>query len=581
MTQTPPWIRQLSEFTTIHSSATYNQLIQKLSSDYTSSIRGTYLLSTSDGRPLSLITDGDIRRGLAKFYDSNVQLSTFARLSHCTLDVSNLHLSNAIQISNQIKAASLSANLSEVPRYVPVTGNSKYLFVIDTVKLGTHLNKTESLPRSIAVIGLGYVGLTLAVSLANKGYHTCGYDIDVTLVESLNRGVPHISEPNLHDMLRLAQNCGTLKFLPMEMISDHEAYIICVGTSIVNNVLDSEPLNSAVRSVLSVAPEYSHLYLRSTVPIGFCSELSKVYNITSADYSPYIFLSFVPERTIEGNAIAELNSLPQVIGSISEESLRNAKRLWSTLSASIVECESIEEAELIKLISNSYRDLVFGFANQVALVCESYNINAHSLIERANDNYPRNTIPSPSPGVGGYCLTKDPLLYESCINDSKFILSRNARAINCYAAEAPIRAFENWMRSNYNFDEPLLILVVGLSFKGHPATTDIRSSPSLVLLDYFFSNSINCDILDFSHLALGRLNNDSAFHLLDKVPSASALANYDGIFVMNNHLSNTSLKLSDFTCSARPKIFFDGWHQFPYIYRSAANIFYSTMGKLG
>ena len=95
-----------------------------------------------------------------------------------------------------------------------------------------------------------------------------------------------------------------------------------------------------------------------------------------------------------------------------------SSKILECIKITVVTAESLEAAEMIKLINNSYRDLRFAFSNSVALICDKYNIDAHTVINQANDGYPRDPIASPSPGVGGCCLTKDPLLFACTDWDS-------------------------------------------------------------------------------------------------------------------------------------------------------------------
>src|SRR5439155_1709776 len=117
-----------------------------------------------------------------------------------------------------------------------------------------------------------------------------------------------------------------------------------------------------------------------------------------------------PERTMEGKAIEELRSLPQVIGGLRSGCADIASALFSTVTPTIVRVASLEEAEMVKLANNGFRDLIFAFSNEIAEICSHFNIDAIRILGAANRGYPRDRIPVPSPGVGGTCLLKDPYL---------------------------------------------------------------------------------------------------------------------------------------------------------------------------
>ena len=139
------------------------------------------------------------------------------------------------------------------------------------------------------------------------------------------------------------------------------------------------------------------------------------------------FVSFAPERTEEGNAMKELTTLPQIIGGFDEISIKKTKFIFEKITNNIVILDNFEEAEMVKLLNNSFRDYVFAFSNQVTRIANNYNLDIINVINSANYKYPRNPIPLPSPGVGGPCLTKDPYIFENSVknfDDLLFIKSR-------------------------------------------------------------------------------------------------------------------------------------------------------------
>ena len=152
-------------------------------------------------------------------------------------------------------------------------------------------------------------------------------------------------------------------------------------------------------------------------------------------------LSFAPERTLEGSALQELRNLPQIISGFSDACLKKSSEFFDKFCNNTVEVESLESAEMAKLACNTYRDLKFSFANELSSICEQYNINSRKLISKINFDYERAGIPLPSPGVGGYCLTKDPIIYThpSRKPSIPIELGRVSRKINEYAAQSPNR----------------------------------------------------------------------------------------------------------------------------------------------
>jgi nucleotide sugar dehydrogenase len=178
-----------------------------------------------------------------------------------------------------------------------------------------------------------------------------------------------------------------------------------------------------------------------------------------------------PERTIEGNALAEICNLPQIVGGVDEISGQVSKAFFENFVSEIILVESSEAAELIKLANNTYRDLTFAFANELTKVAMEFRIGGRNLIRAANLNYPRSQIPLPGPS-GGPCLTKDPwILVQSAVSRGVTAdLARISREIN----EAIVS-----VHLDKHLDKCLSGLkasILGLAFKGQPLTTDTRGS---------------------------------------------------------------------------------------------------------
>ena len=169
----------------------------------------------------------------------------------------------------------------------------------------------------------------------------------------------------------------------------------------------------------------------------------------------------------------ELTSLPQIVGGLTNTCAEKSTAFWQTLTDGVVRVDSLEASELVKLVNNGYRDISFAFANGLALLADRFNLDASRIISAANEGYPRNPIPRPSPGVGGYCLTKDPYLYSSVDCESPHsLLSRQGRSVNEKAALYPVEAVNNFYECGLS-TSALNILIVGIAFKGLPETNDL------------------------------------------------------------------------------------------------------------
>lgn len=541
--------------------------------------QGDIIGAILDGRRLlGSLSDGDIRRYL---------LSDSADI---TSDAVDKAMSNHAVSVKEREVDSIPKILSSLDRKI------KSIFVVDEsgdycYTLGLEDNgeifeggNDAFANQRIVVVGLGFVGLTLAVHIAKAGFSVVGVDANTVVVESLSDRVAPFFEQGLQSSLDgLSESSLSFENGITKADGDTKTtFIVAVGTPISNGEADVSQLKGAINNVAENINNGDLLIIRSTVPIGTCSGfVTSLMSEKSLVAGENYFLAMAPERTAEGVALSELQTLPQIIGADDSISLHLADRFFSEFSASTISVGSTVAAETCKLVCNSWRDLGFGFANELAILCEANDIDAFDLINSCNFGYKRMTLPLPSPGVGGYCLTKDPLLYAS--SGAKLPgafsgnLSIDARKANVIAGMAPDRALENFIRRvDPEKTKKLKLLVCGLTFKGAPETDDIRYSTSIEFIDRAISMGHDVIVTDSSDVVLSKVKNRlSVFSLRHKVEK-----DVDAIFVLNNNPENTNLNYSDWLISEGEKLFFDGWHQFNG-YRHAFEdkaVKYATMG---
>ena len=259
--------------------------------------------------------------------------------------------------------------------------------------------------KKILVIGGGFVGLTLSAKLIKtKNTTVTVLEVDTNRLASLSSGNFHVNEPGLHSILLNAIAEKTLNFAGVVSSSDYDAVFICIGTplSIISENLPGN-IFSLVNLVSSCMRKNGMVFLRSTVEIGTTEKFAaSVQKTGRADISTY----FLPERTAEGVALIELDTLPQIIGAASNSKIELVNEFLLEIGFTIVKCSNAESAEFVKLISNAWRDTIFGVSNEIALMADTTGLDAAEIIYVANYKYPRANIPSAGP-VGGPCLYKD------------------------------------------------------------------------------------------------------------------------------------------------------------------------------
>ncbi|RCV56553.1 nucleotide sugar dehydrogenase [Marinitenerispora sediminis] len=330
----------------------------------------------------------------------------------------------------------------------------------------------------VAVVGLGYVGLPLALALAGTGARVVGVDTSARVRESLAAGRPLFVEPGVEEALRAL---SPEEFAITDRLPDTppRAVIICVGTAVHadSREPDLRHLRAAAAHVAEHVADDTLVIVRSTVPVGTCREIV-LPQLRRRVTDP--LLAFCPERIIQGRAMAELASLPQIIGGLDRTSAARAGELLKSVAGDQITVSSLEAAEMIKLICNAHTDLLYGFGNEIALLAAPLGLDADELISAANLRYPRPDLARPG-FVGGSCLTKDPylLLHTAERAGHRPPLVAAAREINeqvpGHVVERVLAALERAGRPA----ETAKVLVCGIAYKGRPVTDDVRGAASV------------------------------------------------------------------------------------------------------
>ncbi len=294
--------------------------------------------------------------------------------------------------------------------------------------------------RNIAVFGLGFVGLPLALSFAMKKNNVWGVDIDKNLVDDLNRGITqHLElykEKAVQDILGEELASGRFKAFSdgLSVMRQCKAIIITVGIPVQNNHYNWEQLTDACRLIGQGLKPNDLVLVRSTVVPGTTRNfilpiLEKESGLKAgADF----FLAYSSERIAEGRAFDEFENMPVILAGIDRKSTEQALELISTISSAPITCANqLEEVETAKLMENISRDVNIAMANEFARFCKSIDVNVFEVIKAAN-THTRVNILTPGAGVGGYCLPNalPYLLVRAKENELDLPLLRTARQVN-------------------------------------------------------------------------------------------------------------------------------------------------------
>jgi UDP-N-acetyl-D-mannosaminuronic acid dehydrogenase len=377
----------------------------------------------------------------------------------------------------------------------------------------------------VIIVGAGYVGLTLGVASAKVGHEVFFVDINVQTVEKLNQRIPMFYESGLQESLEiLFKEREHIAFTSMGALLQYTKlqstiFVISLGTPLGS---DSKallgPVVDVTREVASHMTHQDLIVLRSTVAVGTSRYLlTHIPEITN--------LSFCPERTIEGKALEELCFLPQIISGNTPPAERMAHDYFSTITSSVVKAANLETAELIKLASNSFRDLNFAFANLLALISQQHNVNVNELISLANFRYDRNKIALPGL-VGGPCLEKDSYILSQSFTGKEVDLLIDARHLN----EAFPSQAMTFMKRN-GVSKCTKVLVCGAAFKGKPITSDTRGSFVFEIVEGLQQLGVQNDSITILDPKVSEL-----IHGINVVNSPSqADVKYDYMIQLTNH----------------------------------------------
>ncbi|MBB5870040.1 UDP-N-acetyl-D-mannosaminuronic acid dehydrogenase [Allocatelliglobosispora scoriae] len=340
--------------------------------------------------------------------------------------------------------------------------------------------------RTVAVIGLGYVGSCIAATLADRGLDVVGVDADSRLIDELNNGYCRFREAELSETILPVIASGKLRVTTdYAAISAADVVLIAVGTPVNDDgSLADRQLRGASESLARYIRAGQLIVLKSTVPPGttkgLVRELLEASGLTAGtDFH----LAFTPERLAEGTALAELRTFPIVVGGLTPECTAIAAEFWKqALNVRVIPQDSSEAAEIIKLADNWWIDLNIALANELAKFCALFDVDVLDVISAAN-SIPKGkgnvNILTPSVGVGGSCLTKDPwMVWQSAGRKGLEIhTTRVGREVNAGMPDYTAQLILDQLAEAGKDPATATVAVLGLAFKNN--TGDLRATPTL------------------------------------------------------------------------------------------------------
>lgn len=329
--------------------------------------------------------------------------------------------------------------------------------------------------KKVCVMGLGYIGLPTASFLGTKGYQVHGVDISPNVVDTINRGDVHITEPELDVLVKSAVQSGNLK-AALEP-AEADIFIIAVPTPLNGS---NEPEMSAVTNATDAISPYikpgNIVILESTSPVGTTDRLvADRLRELGHKVGDEIHVAHCPERVLPGRILAELVGNDRIVGGIDDTSTTKAADFYREFVAGEVLETTAATAELAKLSENTFRDVNIALANELSMICDDMDVDVWDLIALAN-RHPRVSILQPGPGVGGHCIAVDPWFIVAAA-PSQARLIRTAREVNIAKPEWVV---DKIRARAEKFKRPT-IACLGLAYKAD--IDDLRESPALDVVE--------------------------------------------------------------------------------------------------
>lgn len=325
----------------------------------------------------------------------------------------------------------------------------------------------------ISVIGLGYIGLPTALMLAVQGNRVIGTDRNAAVVQSLQQRKLTFRETGMPELFKRAIGAG-ISFTTEYPQAD--VYIIAVPTPYDkgSKKVDMQHIVAAVQRVLTVCPEGSVIVIESTVSPG---SIDRHVRPIVAGAAKGVKLAHAPERIIPGAMLYELEHNSRTIGVDDPQTGALLRQIYASFCKGEIVLTDIRSAEMSKVVENTFRDINIAFANELAKICRSDNMDVYEIIRIAN-KHPRVHILNPGPGVGGHCISVDPwFLVGDYPGLTNIILA--ARKINDSMPAFVLGRVYELMQERHMTDFSR-VGIYGLTYKEN--VDDVRESPSLQLL---------------------------------------------------------------------------------------------------
>ncbi len=346
------------------------------------------------------------------------------------------------------------------------------------------LAKFEDRSAVLGVIGLGYVGLPLAVEMARSGYFTRGFEISERVAERVNTGDSHIGDVPSEVLAPLVQEKRLEATTDMSRLSECDVVSICVPTPL-NKIKDPDLsfVISAAEAIKSVLRPGQLIILESTTYPGTTDEvLLPLFEQTGLQVGVDFFLCFSPERVDPGNPVWHTRNTPKVLGGVTPVCTEVGLAIYRNIFDTMVEVQNARAAELVKVYENTFRMINIALANEMAQACEKLDLSVWGVIEAAATKPFGFMKFTPGPGLGGHCIPLDPhyLSWKMRTLQFKTRMIELASEINAEMPAFVVRKVSDALNDEGKAIKGSRILVLGVAYKKD--IDDLRESPAIDII---------------------------------------------------------------------------------------------------
>jgi|TARA_B100002052_G_scaffold248075_1_gene234739 UDP-N-acetyl-D-glucosamine dehydrogenase len=399
------------------------------------------------------------------------------------------------------------------------------------------LENKEDFEFELGVVGLGYVGLPLAVETANNNLNVIGYDINFERVENINKGkspIEDISDNELSKSLKYFQSTTD-----SQKLSKCKVIVISVPTPLTDYQPDLSYVVNAAKTVGENLVKNQVVILESTTYPGTTVEvlIPNLESKSGLKAGEDFFVGYSPERIDPGNEVWKFKNTPKVISGINDISTKKVQSFYDSIIDNTVLVNGTKEAEMVKLLENTYRHVNIALINELAMLCKMLDIDIWEVVNAAKTKPFGFESFKPGPGVGGHCIPVDPeyLSFKTRQIGKPVRFVELAQEINNSMPSYVVKQVNEILNNNKKILNNSKILLMGVAYKKD--ISDMRESPAIDIAELLLDKNVDLSYYD-PHVEDFKVSNTS----INKETRSESFDNYDMILVLTPHSDFMSLE---------------------------------------